>query len=158
MSGRRRLAAAPRASRWSAAQPAATPAGPPGRQCAALRSPRRYYEGVNNLFLLLAIVAGAGVTIQAIVNARLGAAFGAPIWGAMTQFVVGLTILLLAAAVTRQPAPNTSTVGQLPWWMWTGGLFGALFIFATVYLTPKFGAALTMSCAIVGQLTAAVLI
>ena len=38
-------------------------------------SPRRYYEGVNNLFLLLAVVAGAGVTVQAIVNARLGAAF-----------------------------------------------------------------------------------
>ena len=113
---------------------------------------------MNNLFLLLAVVAGAGVTVQAIVNARLGAAFGAPIWGAMTQFVVGLTVLLLAAAITRQPAPNTGSVGQLPWWLWTGGLFGALFIFATVYLTPKFGAALTMSCAILGQLMAAVLI
>ena len=113
---------------------------------------------MNNLFLLLAVVAGAGVTIQAIVNARLGAAFGAPIWGAMTQFVVGLAILLLAVAVTRQPAPNTTTVGQLPWWLWTGGLFGALFIFSTVYLTPKFGSALTMSCAILGQLIAAVLI
>jgi transporter family-2 protein len=115
-------------------------------------------RAMNNLFLLLAAVAGAGVTIQAIVNARLGAAFGAPIWGAMTQFVVGLTILLLVVAVTRQPAPNTSSVGQRPWWLWTGGLFGALFIFATVYLTPKFGAALTMSCAILGQLTAAMLI
>ena len=113
---------------------------------------------MNNLFLLLAVVAGAGVTIQAIVNARLGASFGAPIWGAMTQFVVGLTILVLVVAVTRQPAPVTTGLSRLPWWLWTGGLFGALFIFSTVYLTPKFGAALTMSCAILGQLTAAVLI
>jgi transporter family-2 protein len=42
--------------------------------------------------------------------------------------------------------------------MWTGGLFGAAFIFMTVVATPRLGAALMLATAIVGQLAAALVI
>jgi transporter family-2 protein len=42
--------------------------------------------------------------------------------------------------------------------MWTGGLFGALFILMAVVTTPALGAALMLASSIVGQLGAALVI
>ena len=113
---------------------------------------------MRNLFILFAAVAGAGVAIQAVINSRLRFLLGAPIWAAFTQFVIGLLTLAVVAAATRQPLPSAASLARTPWWMWTGGLFGAVFIFMTVVATPRLGAALTIAAAIVGQLAAAVLI
>ena len=113
---------------------------------------------MRNLFILFAAVAGAGVALQAVINSRLRFILGAPIWAASTQFVIGLATLGIVAAATRQALPPAAALARTPWWMWTGGLFGAAFIFMTVVATPRLGAALMMAAAIVGQLTAALVI
>lgn len=113
---------------------------------------------MNSLYLLLGLVAGAGITAQAAINAHLRLFLGAPLWAAATQFIVGLTLVLLAALMTRQPAPVTTGLASAPWWVWTGGLFGATFIVASIVLTARLGAALMMASTIVGQLSAALLI
>ena len=83
---------------------------------------------MNNFYLLLAFVTGAGVAAQSVINARLGFLLGGAIWAAAAQFVVGLMLLLLVAAATRQPAPVSVDLGGAPWWVWTGGAFGATLI------------------------------
>jgi transporter family-2 protein len=113
---------------------------------------------VNNLYMLLGVVAGAGVAAQAVINARLRLVVGVPLWAAATQFVVGLTLILLVAMATRQPAPATEGLARAPWWIWTGGIFGATFIVVSILLTPRLGAALMLASTIVGQLSAALLI
>jgi bacterial/archaeal transporter family-2 protein len=113
---------------------------------------------VNNFYLLLAFVTGAGVAAQSVFNARLGFLLGGPIWAAAAQFVVGLLLLLLVAAATRQPAPVNVDLGGAPWWVWTGGAFGAAFIVVVILLTARIGATLTLASAIVGQLTAALVV
>jgi transporter family-2 protein len=107
---------------------------------------------------LLGVVAGSGVAIQAVVNARLRTIVGVPLWAAATQFTVGLLLILLVGLVTRQPAPATEGLARSPWWIWTGGFFGATFIVITILLTPRLGAGLTLASTIVGQLSAALLI
>jgi transporter family-2 protein len=67
---------------------------------------------------------GAGVAAQSVINARLGFLLGGPIWAAAALFVVGLVLLLLVTAATRQPAPVNVDLGGAPWWVWTGGAFG----------------------------------
>ena len=62
---------------------------------------------MTNLYLLFGLLAGAGVAAQAVINARLRVILGAPLWAAATQFMVGLTLILLVALATRQPAPVT---------------------------------------------------
>ena len=119
---------------------------------------RRILGSLRNLFILFAVVAGAGVAMQAVINSRLRFILGAPIWAASTQFVVGLATLAIVAAATRQALPSAAALARTPWWMWTGGLYGAVFIFMTVVATPRLGAALMMAAAIVGQLTAALVI
>jgi len=113
---------------------------------------------VNNFYLLLAFVTGAGVAAQSVINTRLRLLLGGPLWAAAAQFVVGLVLLLIVAAATRQPAPVTVGLGGAPWWVWTGGAFGAVFIVVTIVLTAKIGATLTLASIIVGQLTAALVV
>jgi transporter family-2 protein len=113
---------------------------------------------LTNLFLLFAVVAGAGIAVQAVINSRLRFILGSPVWAASTQFVIGLVVLTVVGLVSRQPIPSTDSLGRAPWWMWTGGLFGAAFIFMTVVATPRLGAALMLATAIVGQLAAALVI
>ena len=113
---------------------------------------------MTNLYMLFAVVAGAGVAAQAVINSRLRFLLGSPVWAASTQFIIGLAVLAVAAVVTRQALPSAAAIGRAPWWMWTGGLYGAAFIFMAVVATPRLGAGLTMAAAIVGQLVAALLI
>jgi transporter family-2 protein len=113
---------------------------------------------VNNVYVLFAIAAGAGVAAQAVINGRLRFILGAPVWAAAAQFVVGLAVLILFGVVSRQAVPAAAEAARAPWWMWTGGLFGALFILMAVVATPVLGAALMLASSIVGQLGAALLI
>ena len=108
--------------------------------------------------MLFAVAAGAGVAAQAIINARLRFILGAPVWAATAQFVVGLVLLVLFALLSGQTLPASGSMRQAPWWMWTGGVFGATFILMSVIVTPKLGTALMMAATIVGQLGAAVVI
>ena len=113
---------------------------------------------MNNLLILFAVAAGAGVAGQAVINARLRFVLGAPVWAATAQFIVGLLTLTLFAALSRQPLPMTADIARAPWWMWTGGVFGAVFILMAVVVTPTLGAALMLASSIVGQLGAALVI
>jgi transporter family-2 protein len=113
---------------------------------------------VNNLYLLFALLTGAGVALQSVINARLRLLLGGPFWAAAGQFIVGLIFLLAMALLTRQPAPVTARIPGSPLWIWAGGLFGATFILVNIILTPKLGATLTLAMMIVGQLTAALIV
>ena len=113
---------------------------------------------MNNLYILFAVAAGAGVAAQAVINSRLRFVLGAPVWAAIVQFVVGLLMLVLFAALSRPPLPVSADIARVPWWMWTGGLLGATFILMAVVVTPALGAALMLASSIVGQLGTALII
>lgn len=113
---------------------------------------------MSSLYMLFAVAAGIGVAVQAVLNARLRFVLGAPVWAAITQFVVGLAVLGVVALVTRPGPPATAALGKAPWWLWTGGIFGATFILMGVIVTPRLGAALMLASTIVGQLGAALLV
>jgi transporter family-2 protein len=106
-------------------------------------------------YLLLALMAGAGVAAQAPINARLRTVLGAPLWAAVGQFVVGLGLLVVLALATRQPAPTFDEVPKHPWWVWAGGACGATFIVVSIVLTPRMGTAVTLATITAGQMVAA---
>lgn len=113
---------------------------------------------VNSLYIALALITGAGVAVQSLINARLRVVLGGPFWAAIGQFVVGLMLLIVLAAATRQPAPTFGDVPRAPWWVWTGGAFGAAFIVTSIVLTPRMGTALTLASMTVGQLLMALVL
>jgi bacterial/archaeal transporter family-2 protein len=120
--------------------------------------PFRSGVSLSNLYLLFALLTGAGVAVQSVINARLRVLLDGPLWAAAGQFIVGLVFLIAVAVITRQPAPVTSGIPRAPLWIWAGGLFGATFILVNIILTPKLGATLTLAMMIVGQLSAALIV
>lgn len=45
---------------------------------------------------------------------------------------------------------------RIPWWAWSGGLFGAIFIGLAIFLVPRLGAATFIALLVTGQMLAAV--
>ena len=110
------------------------------------------------LFLLLAVLAGAGLAFQAVINTRLSLALGSPLWASAVQVLVGLMLLAVWLAVARQPLPSFAGASHLPWWVWTGGLLGTAYVVTVIVVTRPLGAALMVASVIVGQMFASIII
>ena len=54
--------------------------------------------------------------------------------------------------------PSSGDVSNAPWCVWTGGLLGAFYVFASVILTPRLGAATTVALILTGQVLASIAI
>ena len=106
-------------------------------------------------FVALAMVAGALFPLQALVNARLGASVGGPIWAAFGSFLVGTLVLLVAGLAAVGP-PRLAGLGSLPLWVWIGGFIGALLVFTMAFAAPRIGTGALLATLVAAQLIAAV--
>ena len=104
------------------------------------------------LLLLIAFTAGALMPVQAGVNAGLRTVVGHPILAAIFQFSVGMSLLIVILMVTRPALPTWGRLAAAPWWVWTGGLCGAIYIISTIILAPRLGAATLIGVSVTGQL------
>jgi transporter family-2 protein len=112
---------------------------------------------MQNLYVLLAITAGAGLAVQVVFNAELRATTQSALWAAIIQFLIGLAGLAVAASVWREPLA-TADWGRAPWWTWIGGLLGAAYIVLSAALARQLGVALLLALVIAGQVIISVLI
>ena len=111
------------------------------------------------LYLMMALAAGAGLSVQTAVNSRLSAGVGGqPLVAALISFAIGTVCLLVVALFQSNWSAVASGIGQQSWWRWTGGAIGAVFVFTSVFLAPKIGIANTMFLFILGQLVGSMLI
>ena len=107
--------------------------------------------------LFLIVLAGGATALQAPTNARLMAAVGSPVNAAFISFTVGTLALGLAAAVLHV-RPDGAAVRGLPAWAWVGGLYGCVFVIAAAWSVPRYGAALTITLMVAGQLIVSLLL
>jgi transporter family-2 protein len=105
-------------------------------------------------FVALAILAGVALPLQAAINAVLARSTGNPLWASAISFSVGLIALLLVCSVIRAPWPALAGVAALPWWAWTGGALGALYVASSIIVIPKLGAATLVALVVAGQMLA----
>lgn len=106
----------------------------------------------------LAFAAGAVLPFQAASNAGVARAMGHPLWGALTSLTFSSIAIICGLMATRAPAPNLHAAFQGPWWIWIGGLMGAVYVGAAAAVTPKLGAGGFLACVVAGQMVAAVLV
>lgn len=108
------------------------------------------------LYYLLAIIAGTTITTQVAINGKLMGYLGSPILVSMISFLVGTVglavIYLVAAYYGLQSVPNFGALTQTSFWMWTGGLLGAFYVFTSVFVAPKIGFANLFSLIVAGQI------
>lgn len=111
------------------------------------------------LWVLLGVIAGACIAVQAPINAQLGRELGQPFAAAFVSFAAGAIVL---AIVTFSFAAVTQTViawSQPAWWLFiAGGALGTVYVTSAIVLTPQIGAAAVMGLAVTGQLLAGLLV
>jgi len=110
------------------------------------------------LLLLLALAAGVLLPVQAGVNAQLRSVVGSPLTAALVSFLVGTAGLGTAAVILRAPTALRAAWAVSPWWLWIGGLIGALYVVATIVLAPRLGAATLVAAVVAGQMIASLLL
>lgn len=111
----------------------------------------------NSLMLMfLAVMSGASIVLQQALNANLRTLLSSAAWSGFVSYFVGLFCMIFVAIVLRDPIPSMSVAARVPWWAWSGGLFGAIFVGLAVVLVPQLGAATFFALLITGQLVASV--
>ena len=67
-------------------------------------------------------------------------------------------MLLVLILAFRLPPPNLRAAASGPWWLWTGGLVGAAFVFGALFVAPRIGAAAFAAATIFGTVAASLII
>lgn len=109
-------------------------------------------------YLVLAVAAGFCLPTQAGINARLAEWCRSAILAAAISFAVGTLALIAYALLLRIPWPELASTGRQPWWVWSGGFFGAFFVASTVVLAPRLGAASMVALIVAGQMLASMVV
>ena len=102
--------------------------------------------------MILALVVGCLLPIQASINAKLGTFLKAPVMAALVNFIVGFFILLIVIIGTRTPNNIMLAIKAAPAYAWIGGLMGAIYVTSIIFLVPRLGAALSFALIIAGQM------
>lgn len=110
------------------------------------------------MYIILALLAGAILPLQAGINLRLRHAIGEPVLASLVSFAVGTAALIVYVLAARMPMPTGPMIVSAPWWAWIGGALGAFFVFASIVLAGQLGAATTMAWLLAGQFMAALLL
>ena len=106
--------------------------------------------------ILLAIAAGVSIVVQQVLNSNLRAALNSAAWSGFMSYFVGVVCMALLALALRDPLPSAGVAARIPWWAWSGGLFGATFIGLAILLVPQLGAATFIALLVTGQMLASV--
>lgn len=107
---------------------------------------------------LVAVISGCLSASITGAYAQLAKIIGSPVQATTVAFFVATLALLLFCTLNG----SVKLVGkafnrQYPWWMWMGGLYGAIIVFGNAWLVPKIGVGLFIMALLVGQLTLSML-
>jgi len=91
---------------------------------------------------LLTVGAGISVFVQQVLNANLRAELNSAAWSGFMSYILGVVFMVCLAVVLHDPVPSPSIIARLPWWAWSGGIFGAIFIALSIVTIPKLGCCL----------------
>jgi transporter family-2 protein len=109
--------------------------------------------------MLSSLFIGAILPVQAVLNTRLGKQTGGPFIGSLLSFLVGLICLFiinLFANYTR--LSHIKLLSVSPWYLWMGGLLGAIFVSCIIFVNQQQGVALTFALVVAGQIFISLLI
>ena len=112
----------------------------------------------QSMALALAVIGGAVLPLQVLVNSRLAVGLGNALWATTVSFIVGTLGMLAWLVISRQTSADWSQALALPWWVWFGGLLGGAYVTFTIVTVPVLGATALVLLLILGQMVAGTLL
>src|SRR6476661_8869165 len=102
---------------------------------------------------------GAILPVQAVLNTQLGKQTGGPLVSSLLSFLVGLICLFIINLVANYTAfSNMKLLSVSPWYVWMGGLLGAIYVSCIIFVNQQQGVALTFALVVAGQIFISLLI
>ena len=109
--------------------------------------------------MFITFVVGAIIPVQAILNAKLGRQIGGALMGSLMSFFTGFICLLILNLIINNNALIAIKVSATgPWYVWLGGLIGAVFVGYITWINQQQGVALTFALVVSGQIFISLLI
>jgi bacterial/archaeal transporter family-2 protein len=108
--------------------------------------------------ILIAVVIGALMPVQASINAELTRFVKHPYLGALISFSVGTMALSLCTLFQGIPLEEIKKLPSASPHLFIGGVLGALFVGSSIFLIPRMGATSMIAAFITGQLIMSVII
>jgi transporter family-2 protein len=110
------------------------------------------------LFILLVLLVGSLLPIQATINAQVGALLRNPFYGTFVNFLVGTVGVTILLALLRPQLPTLQEVSAVPFYYYLGGLIGIMLVTTLVITVPKIGATNALMALVVGQMLISIII
>lgn len=108
-------------------------------------------------YMLAAILIGAFVSAQPAWNAILARSVGSLVGAAVINTSIAFLLCLIFLPLAGGARFTHATMTSVPWWVYLGGVAGALFVAAGVVVAPVTGALIFFVCIVAGQLTGSVI-
>ena len=108
------------------------------------------------LLAAAAMIAGGCVVVQQALNATLRSELGSAFWAAFISYTAGALTLVLVLVLIREPWLALSTIAKSSPPSWIGGVFGTVYIVASIMLLPRFGAVTMVALLVAGQMLTSV--
>jgi len=109
--------------------------------------------------MLSTLFIGAILPVQAVLNTKLGKQTGGPLISSLLSFLVGLICLFIINLFANYSAfTNMKLLSVSPWYVWMGGLLGAIYVSCVIFVNQQQGVALTFALVVAGQIFISLLI
>lgn len=118
----------------------------------------RGVAAMNVLMIAIVTVAGALTVVQSGANAQLVRSIEHPWLVGTLVSVVTAAIFALVLLATSQPLPQGARIASAPWWAWTGGACGAIYVISTLFFAQKLGSGLFTGLTITAGIVTSILI
>jgi transporter family-2 protein len=112
----------------------------------------------NLLFIVLALLTGALIPIQAATNAAFSKSVGNPFVTGLTVFIIGLAGISVFLFVTKTQFPTVDQMRAAPLYSYLGGFIVAIYVIMITVLVPRIGVASSIGLIVTGQILCAVII
>lgn len=112
---------------------------------------------MKTLYYILPVFAGIAIAIQSGINAQLRTAINHPILAAFISFFTGTLVLALLLIFSKQAYPSLSTLSNISWYKFTGGMLGVFVVTVAILSVQQIGAANMFVLIVAGQLITALI-
>lgn len=131
-------------------------------QQTARRKAGRFYTkkeaAMKYLFVILVVLAGVGIPIQAAANKKMQEAVESPALAVTLAFVIGAVAMLVVTLSGVLGRGHPGTMFAVPWWGWIGGLLSAAVVTVSLIGVQKAGAGPVIAGTVFGQLICALVL
>ncbi len=108
----------------------------------------------SQFILLLPLAMGIGIAMvfQTAINSQLREYLYSPLQAALLSFLIGTIVLAIFVFFQPTSKPSLHDLGQIPWYLWLGGILGVYAISMSIYTAPKLGFLTLSGLIIFGQI------